>query len=143
MSKTSVTFLPNCPWTDFSKPVFAFSIERLACPKAFFSLRLLFCTFLLCCCNSDKPRDCAVTFCRLECARGKHRNDHENGQKCRKQSRALGFENSIHLVFHSFHFDKEKALRFSAEDFVPYLVVVMRIRSRWRMIRRLVLRSRC
>ena len=78
-----------------------------------------------------------------ECARGKHRNDHENGQKCRKQSRALGFENSIHLVFHSFHFDKEKALRFSAEDFVPYLVVVMRIRSRWRMIRRLVLRSRC
>ena len=78
-----------------------------------------------------------------KCGCGEHRNDHENGQKRREQSRALGFENSIHLVFHSFRFDKEKALRFSAEDFVPYLVVVMRIRSRWRMIRRLVIHSRC
>ena len=37
-----------------------------------------------------------------ECGRGEHRNDHEDGQKCRKQSRALGFENSIHLDSHPF-----------------------------------------
>ena len=43
-----------------------------------------------------------------KCGCGEHRNDHENGQKRREQSRALGFENSIHLVFHSFRFDKEK-----------------------------------
>ena len=73
----------------------------------------------------------------------KHRNDHENGKECRKQSHALGFENSIHLDIHPFILIKKKALRFSAEDFVPYLVVVMRIRRRWRMIRRLVIRSRC
>ena len=33
-----------------------------------------------------------------ECGRGEHRNDHENGQKCREHSRTLGSENSIHLV---------------------------------------------
>lgn len=57
-----------------------------------------------------------------ECARGKHRNDHENGQKCRKQSRALGFKNSIHLDSHPFILIKKKPSAISAEDFV--LVVV-------------------
>ena len=47
-----------------------------------------------------------------ECARGKHRNDHENGQKCRKQSRALGFENSIHLDSHPFILIKKKPSAF-------------------------------
>lgn len=47
-----------------------------------------------------------------ECARGKHRNDHENGQKRREQSRALGFENSIHLDSHPFILIKKKPSAF-------------------------------
>ena len=47
-----------------------------------------------------------------ECARGKHRNDHENGKECRKQSHALGFENSIHLDIHPFILIKKKPSAF-------------------------------
>ena len=47
-----------------------------------------------------------------ECGRGEHRNDHENGQKCRKQSRALGFKNSIHLDSHPFILIKKKPSAF-------------------------------
>ena len=48
-----------------------------------------------------------------------HCNNHQNGQKRRKQSRALGFENCIHISFSSFHFGvKKKPSAISAEDFV-------------------------
>lgn len=55
---------------------------------------------------------CAFLGRPCECARGKHRNDHENGQECRKQSRALGFENSIHLDIHPFVLIKKKPSAF-------------------------------
>ena len=55
---------------------------------------------------------------RKRCHR-QHCNDHQNGQKRRKQSRTLGFENCIHISFSSFHFGvKKKPSAISAEDFV-------------------------
>ena len=67
---------------------------------------------------------CAFLGRPCECRCGKHSDDHENGKKCRKQSRALGFDNCIHISFSSFHFlIKKKPSAISAEDFV--LVVVL------------------
>ena len=60
--------------------------------------------------------------CKRRCR--KHCDDHEDSEKCREQLRALGFGNTIHIDFSSFHFlIKKKPSAISAEDFV--LVVVL------------------
>ena len=60
--------------------------------------------------------------CKRRCR--KHCDDHEDSEKCREQLRALGFDNTIHIDFSSFHFlIKKKPSAISAEDFV--LVVVL------------------
>ena len=68
----------------------------------------------------------ALLGCPGERRHRQHRNDHKNGQKRRKQSRALGFENCIHISFSSFHFwGKEKALRYFSRGLRPFVVVVL------------------
>ena len=51
---------------------------------------------------------CAFLSRPCECSCGKHRNDHEDGQKHGEQPRALGFEKYIHLVIHPFILVKKK-----------------------------------
>ena len=62
--------------------------------------------------------------CKRRCR--KHCDDHEDSKKCREQLRALGFGNTIHIDFSSFHFfDKEKALRYFSRGLRPCCCVLM------------------